>query len=79
MSDFRGVYPVVVTPFKENGEIDFNALAEHADWMIKEGVHGLIPNGSTGEYAAMTSGVWWTPQKAVYPWSPGLPRRLRTV
>ncbi len=61
MSDFRGVYPVVVTPFKENGEIDFNALAEHADWMIKEGVHGLIPNGSTGEYAAMT----WDEQKEV--------------
>ena len=50
---------MVVTPFKENGEIDFNALTEHADWMIKEGVHGLIPNGSTGEYAAMT----WDEQK----------------
>lgn len=61
MSNFRGVFPVVMTPFKENGEIDFTALADHVDWLIKGGVHGLIPNGSTGEYAAMT----WDEQKAV--------------
>lgn len=61
MSNFRGVYPVVLTPFNEDGSINFELLADHVDWMIKGGVHGLIPNGSTGEYAAMT----WDEQKAV--------------
>ena len=54
MSNFRGVYPVVLTPFKENGDIDFALLEARVDWLIENGVHGLIPNGSTGEYAAMS-------------------------
>lgn len=54
MSDFRGVFPVVMTPFNEDGSINYTLLADHVDFLIAGGVHGLIPNGSTGEYAAMT-------------------------
>lgn len=54
MSDFKGVFPVVMTPFDEDGSINFELLSAHVDWLIKGGVHGLIPNGSTGEYAAMS-------------------------
>ena len=54
MSNFKGVFPVVVTPFKENGDIDFEALSFHANWLVEKGAHGLIPVGTTGEYAAQT-------------------------
>jgi 1-pyrroline-4-hydroxy-2-carboxylate deaminase len=54
MARFPGVYTAIVTPIDENFEVDYNALREHADWLITEGVHGLIPGGSVGEYAALS-------------------------
>ena len=46
---FRGTYTVLITPFTEDGSaVDFAALADLVDWQIKEGIHGLIPLGSTG-------------------------------
>jgi 4-hydroxy-tetrahydrodipicolinate synthase len=48
---FRGTYTVLITPFSEDGStVDFAALADLVDWQIKEGIHGLIPLGSTGEF-----------------------------
>ncbi len=44
-----GVIPPMTTPFREDGEIDFNQVAPHIDWMIGAGVHGLAAGGSTGE------------------------------
>ncbi|PYG87962.1 4-hydroxy-tetrahydrodipicolinate synthase [Ruminiclostridium sufflavum DSM 19573] len=37
-----GVWPVMLTPYNEKQEIDFNALKELVDWYIKEGVSGLF-------------------------------------
>lgn len=54
MAKFEGVYVAVITPFKDSYEVDYNALVEHVDWMIQEGVHGVIPAGSVGEYASLT-------------------------
>ncbi|HZR89021.1 MAG TPA: dihydrodipicolinate synthase family protein [Bradyrhizobium sp.] len=44
-----GVIPPMTTPFREDGEIDFNQVAPQIDWMIGAGVHGLAAGGSTGE------------------------------
>ena len=53
-AQFRGVFPYLVSPVHENGEINENALAHLCDDLIKAGVHGLTPLGSTGEFAYLT-------------------------
>jgi 4-hydroxy-tetrahydrodipicolinate synthase len=51
---FRGTYTVMITPFRADGALNLQALAEFTDWQIREGIHGLIPLGSTGEFLSMT-------------------------
>ncbi|MTH79080.1 4-hydroxy-tetrahydrodipicolinate synthase [Paracoccus aestuariivivens] len=51
---FRGSYTVCVTPFDDQGQVDLAALRSYVDWQIDEGVHGLIPLGSTGEFLSLT-------------------------
>lgn len=46
---FKGSIPALVTPFAENGEVDEAAFAAHVEWQVKEGSHGLVPVGTTGE------------------------------
>lgn len=55
MAGFRGSYTVMVTPFDEAGHVDEESLRRFVDWQINEGVQGLIPLGSTGEFLSMTS------------------------
>lgn len=45
---FRGSIPALVTPFKD-GKVDEKAFREFVDWQIKQGTHGLVPVGTTGE------------------------------
>jgi 4-hydroxy-tetrahydrodipicolinate synthase len=54
MVHFPGIYVAVITPFTEGGEVDYPRLRDHVDWMIVEGIHGLVPTGSCGEYAALS-------------------------
>lgn len=51
-TQFRGTYTVMITPFTADG-IDEAALRRFVDWQINEGIHGLIPLGSTGEFLCM--------------------------
>lgn len=51
---FRGTYTVMITPFDADGALDLRALAEFTDWQVREGIHGLIPLGSTGEFLSLT-------------------------
>lgn len=53
-SDFKGIYPAIVTPMFEDGGVDTAKLAEFIEFLIGQGVHGVIPLGSTGEYYALT-------------------------
>lgn len=50
---FRGVFTALITPFR-NGRIDAPAFKEFIDWQIAEGVHGLVPAGTTGESPTLT-------------------------
>lgn len=50
-SDFSGVFPYLVSPIKADGKVDDKVLARLCDDLIKAGVHGLTPLGSTGEFA----------------------------
>ncbi|HEY6754963.1 MAG TPA: dihydrodipicolinate synthase family protein [Pseudolabrys sp.] len=51
MSDFQGVFPYLVSPIDQNGRILGDVLGRLASDLIKAGVHGLTPLGSTGEFA----------------------------
>jgi 4-hydroxy-tetrahydrodipicolinate synthase len=51
MSDFHGVYPYLVSPIDGQGRILTDVLGKLASDLIKAGVHGLTPLGSTGEFA----------------------------
>ena len=45
----------MVTPMGKNEEIDYKKLEGITNHLIKQGVHGLVPLGSTGEYYAMSA------------------------
>ena len=52
---FHGVFTAMVTPMTAAEEVDHNTLAELVLYLIGEGIHGLIPLGSTGEYYALSA------------------------
>jgi 4-hydroxy-tetrahydrodipicolinate synthase len=54
MSKFYGVMPYLVSPLNRNGRVNELVLADLCDDLIKKGVHGLTPLGSTGEYAYLS-------------------------
>jgi 4-hydroxy-tetrahydrodipicolinate synthase len=49
-----GCGTALVTPFRADGSVDEPALRALVDWQIAEGVHFLVPCGSTGEAATLT-------------------------
>jgi 4-hydroxy-tetrahydrodipicolinate synthase len=51
MIDFHGVFPYLVSPIDERGRILTDVLGRLASDLIKAGVQGLTPLGSTGEFA----------------------------
>jgi len=51
MSNFHGVFPYLVSPIDAQGRIKTDVLGELCADLIKAGVHGLTPLGSTGEFA----------------------------
>jgi 4-hydroxy-tetrahydrodipicolinate synthase len=51
MTDFHGVFPYLASPITPDGAIKTDVLATLCDDLIKAGVHGLTPLGSTGEFA----------------------------
>ena len=46
---YRGVWPVMLTPFDENRQIDWESLKKLIDWYIAAGVHGLFANCQSSE------------------------------
>src|SRR3954462_5956623 len=54
MTRLKGCGTALVTPFKSNGSLDEKALRSLVDWQIDEGIHFLVPCGSTGEAATLT-------------------------
>jgi 4-hydroxy-tetrahydrodipicolinate synthase len=50
-----GCGTALITPFLDSGELDESALRALVKWQIAEGVHFLVPCGSTGEAATQTA------------------------
>ena len=56
MSDkIQGIFTPHMVPLDERGEINEPELRRYIDWLIERGVHGLYPNGSTGEFTRFTA------------------------
>lgn len=51
---FSGSIPALVTPFTA-GKVDEDAFRELVEWQIAEGSSALVPCGTTGEVATLTS------------------------
>ena len=45
---FQGSFVALITPFRD-GEVDEQAFQSLVEWHIREGTHGLVPCGTTGE------------------------------
>ncbi len=56
--DWQGVFTALITPFKENSELDENGLALLVRRQLEAGVHGLVPCGTTGESPALADEEW---------------------
>ena len=47
--ELRGCGTALVTPFRQDGEVDFGALRRLVQFQLREGIHFLVPCGTTGE------------------------------
>ena len=50
----RGCGTALVTPFTDDGELDEAALRAFVEWQVEQGIHFVVPCGSTGEAATMS-------------------------
>jgi 4-hydroxy-tetrahydrodipicolinate synthase len=50
----HGIFTPNLVPLDHRGEINEAELRRYVDWLIDHGVHGLYPNGSTGEFTRFT-------------------------
>lgn len=50
----RGIFTPNLVPYDQQGNINEEELRRYVDWLIERGVHGLYPNGSTGEFTRFT-------------------------
>ncbi|MDD1662266.1 MAG: 4-hydroxy-tetrahydrodipicolinate synthase [Methanomicrobiales archaeon] len=53
---FEGVFPAIITPFRTGArpDLDLEGLRANVAWLVEQGVHGIVPCGSTGESATMS-------------------------
>ena len=49
MKEFKGAYTAMITPMKDNGELDYDGFRKLINMQIDEGIDGLLPLGTTGE------------------------------
>src|SRR3954465_16069572 len=54
MQKLQGIFPPNIVPLDARGQINETELRRYVDWLIDRGVHGLYPNGSTGEFTRFT-------------------------
>jgi 4-hydroxy-tetrahydrodipicolinate synthase len=53
MPPLQGSFTALITPFKD-GKVDTVAFQKIVEWQIDQGVHGLVPCGTTGESPTLT-------------------------
>jgi 4-hydroxy-tetrahydrodipicolinate synthase len=50
----QGCYVAIVTPFSKDGSVDEDGLRKNIEFLIKRGVAGIVPCGTTGESATLS-------------------------
>jgi 4-hydroxy-tetrahydrodipicolinate synthase len=55
LSKLQGIFTPLLVPLDGRGQIDEGELRRFVSWLIERGVHGLYPNGSTGEFTRFTA------------------------
>lgn len=50
---YRGIFPAALTMFDAENNLDEEATARHWDWLIRQGVDGLVIAGTSGEFIAL--------------------------
>lgn len=61
-----GIIPPITMPFDRNGDLVPAAIAEQVDFMIEQGVHGMVAGGSTGEGHTLNDADFTTSMRAVH-------------
>ncbi len=51
---FTGSHVAIVTPFRDDGEIDWSAWSRLIDWHVSSGTNGIVIGGTTGESPTIT-------------------------
>ncbi len=51
---WHGVMVATALPMRADGALDLDRFGEHVAWLAENGCHGVAPNGSLGEYQALT-------------------------
>ena len=54
MAVFEGCGVAIVTPFKEDGSVDYGKFREFIEWQIEEGIDALIIAGTSGEGSTLS-------------------------
>ncbi len=50
----RGIIPAVITPFTPDDRVDEPAFRKVVNFLIDQGVHGLFPAGTGGEFSTLS-------------------------
>ena len=50
----QGIYTPNIVPFNDDHSINEGELRRMTSWLIEKGIHGLYPNGSTGEFIRLS-------------------------
>jgi 4-hydroxy-tetrahydrodipicolinate synthase len=51
---FKGAATALITPFDQNGSVDYEAFGRLIDWQIDQGIDGLLIAGTTGEGSTLS-------------------------
>ncbi len=52
---WHGILTATAAPFTSDLQLDLQKYAEHVQWLAANGTHGVVANGSLGEYQTLTS------------------------
>ena len=53
--NLAGIFTPNMVPLDARGQINESELRRYLNWLIDSGIHGLYPNGSTGEFTRFTA------------------------
>ncbi|MGW1681550.1 dihydrodipicolinate synthase family protein [Saccharopolyspora sp. NPDC002376] len=55
LKPWHGIHVASALQFDDDLSVDYDGFAEHVQWLAANGMHGITPNGSLGEYQTLTA------------------------